>query len=60
MTDDSPHLAILGSGTAAVTLGYDAVLLPGEFEFRNRQRQSAHGIDIPLATWQIIAELCSQ
>jgi LDH2 family malate/lactate/ureidoglycolate dehydrogenase len=58
-THNSLHLAILGPGTAAVTLGYEAVLLPGEFDFRNRQRWSAHGIGISLATWQIITELCS-
>lgn len=38
--------------------GYDAVLLPGEFEFRNRQHRSLNGIEISSGTWKAIAELC--
>lgn len=33
---------ILGFGTAAVTLGYDAVLVTGEFEFCNCERRFAN------------------
>lgn len=37
--------------------GYDAVLLPGEFEFRNRQHRSQNGVDITPVTWKAITEL---